>query len=210
MALISIPLLMLVVELLDNESLEKLSFVSNLVGVFSSITTLVIALFIFNRFQIDNFILEKQFNTINELLVEANQLYFSAEKENGHLLSIKFSQSDWHNDDYGDQVLIFGKSYREGMKKVFSLGNSVFMPKCVAKTIRNIDYDMYSSVDNKGDYNSFFRLSVCGCLVEDDKFMLANGEKNTIKDFSLNLEEIINKSKAWIKNNSDSSFDLNI
>ncbi len=191
---------------------EKLSVVANLVTLVSSLATLIIALLLFQRFKIDNFILEQQFTVVNELFLEIKKISFLGQSLGGleHFIQLHFSEPSWHMDqEYSSKFIAVDVSFFKELANIEKLKNNVFMPKNISNVLKKITPSILTPIE-KSEEHLFFKLWVRGDTNGEAEAMLLNDKKITLRDFSLLLEEIINTSKAWISENSDSKYNLNI
>ncbi len=195
-----------------NETFDQtLNVSATLIAALFSVLTFIIAILLFNKYGIDNALMEKRTNTVFRLLEKINGLVYSIENEK-YFFTVNLGNSERKNiESYYNCKLSFSSDYYNDLEKIFEIANSPFTPKSIAKKMDAILPPVISfdiSEDKKIDYAKVYLF---GQRKEDNQFGRLNMTDTTLYDFIVAYSDIKDAIIYWIKNNTSiNTLDLNI
>jgi hypothetical protein len=197
--------------ILNNEINTKIGIGINLISGISSIATLIIALVLFNKFGIENSLLDKQTNEVFELLEELNKPLIIMQGKSAFLKINPAKPYDKHYERFYGYNLIFSSNYMAGLKIISNYGNKIFVPKPIADKIKALDIYMLTSLrkDNVINENEFL-VTIKNNEYEDESSGKPNGKEMNFMEFTTLWNELLEEIKNWIKVNSSREAELNL
>jgi len=208
-----------------SDDVEKILSIASSI---SSLITLLIALVLFNKFGVEQDILQKNLKAVSDIFEVLAKTRISIHTNDGsiHFLTIlrdlredRFSTPELVR--YGDKIIAGDISTMTGVDELANLGESIFIPKQIAKSIRNIAVSsLIPSDDIENNPDKYVIIQYAGVKntvldIDSDKEIesprkgLVNGKEITLKEYLKNFEDVYRACQKWLKKNSSIDLDLN-
>ena len=193
---------------------QILNLSATIISAISSILTLLIALLLFNKFGVDQPLIEKSSAKVFELLEKIKETNFSISSEKTAYFRVQmsdpFKYSKWIEKYYSEK-LVFSEYYINDLVPLFEISNNPFIPPAISQKMDNLQFWMmaYDVGDSKLD--DFSKVQVVGGeKIQNVKFGRFNGEDLSVFEFLKILNEIAIEIKDWIQKNSNGQIKLNL
>ena len=188
----------------------------NIISGISTLITLVIALILFNKFGIEKSILDKNTETVFDLLQTISKTRIILEgKESWHQIYLSDLQLSEQTKEYikntGNKKLIFSSEYFDEIPRIIDLVKNVFTPKEIAKKAMELNIEILQYVPQE-EYQNYFKVSFTGNKRNSGKttFGLANQKQITFDEYVNMWQSVIDGITKWLSENSSIVPNLNI
>lgn len=190
---------------------QTLSISSSLISAFFSILAFLLAFLLFNKFGIDNSLLEKRTDVVFRLLNQINGLVYSIENER-YFFTLSLGSSERKNiEEYYGVKVSFSNEYFNDIEKLFEIVNSPFTPKSIVAKMEPLRNQILSFDVSDVDKINYAKVYAYGHRNENDQFGRMNHTDMTLYDFIVSYTEIKETIVTWIKENTTiKTLDLNI
>ncbi|MEO6540068.1 MAG: hypothetical protein ABIN74_03710 [Ferruginibacter sp.] len=191
-------------------SVLSLSF--TILGTIATIATLIIALFLYDKFGINAKFKEKQADTVLELATALKKTQLSASTKGiNYLLHVK--QATHSNLDIipsykadRNKTLLFSTNYEKLLSPILEFYYSYWLPKEIKEKMKFLDIMALVTVDDSSD-EQYVKLIINN---EKDAFWAQSFPKLSFEMFSINFHNLLKEVNAWLKIHSSIPVDLNI
>lgn len=207
---------------LSDTSMAKLNASVGLIGGISTVITLLIALYLFNRFGLENEVLGKKANVVFLLMSELKKLRFLLTMKNGGM--IQYFPSVYHTrqqrellEGWMNYELLFTTRYFGEMQKFIDLMNDVFMPLEIREKLLPMCEIFVITTEPMTDKHlgigmspMVFKVGVSGSennrineeRLRNEPCGLLNKKVITFREFTNQWEAAIEATKSWLKQHS--------
>lgn len=194
----------------------------------SSLVTLFIALFLFNKFGVEKNILEKNLDMVIELLQVLSKTNIIIKVGSSiQFVSLLRDLRDSKrfpelSSEYGNIIVIGDISVVSGLKEMSALGENPFMPNQIAKTIQDLPNYLTNLTDEINDNRSQYAVLSfpdgstrvidvkTGEHIHSKRLGLLNGKEMKLKEYIKLFEDIYAACQSWLRSNSSITPDLNL
>lgn len=208
--------------IVPNERGGDINASASLISAYASFLTLLIALFLLNKFGIEANVLEKQANTVLELIDRIKKLELLMRSVNqSSFLIFKprwlFSEVGKF-EDYKNCQLLFSETYFNALQEVESQMEAIFMPSSIVKAYKPLEIHSLSTKDFTVTDNFLFVgghrqignvFDVCGTS-KKEFFGLLNGQEISLKDYSQLWRALLHACRNWLDEHSSLRIDINL
>lgn len=216
------------------DSSNKVKETLSTANSFSSLVTLLIALVLFNKYGIENNLLERKLKIISDIFDHLSKVNFTLhikgpKGEEYHFISVLSDLRRNHFrelDMYGHFLVLADISSISAMSELRALGENIFLPADIAKAIEKIPGRSLSHTKvwkeqfKRQGLNNYVTLTFPGTnkeiydpnlgkMVISTEIGLLDGRDINLSEYLLHYEEIYNTCQKWLKENSSISLDLN-
>jgi hypothetical protein len=191
---------------------STLSLSFTVLGTIASFATLLVAILLFDRFGISSKIKENQVDKVLQLVdtLKATRITIAA---NQYEYFIHISQSaiirrkDVPNYKQDKQkTLLFPLNYYELIKEISSISKSKWMPQEIKQRMAFLEIVFISKTENASD-EKYLRLDI---NKRADGNWCESIPKIHFEMFDINLQNLLEELKKWIKSHSNIAIDLEL
>jgi hypothetical protein len=201
---------------------ESLAVASSL----SSLLTLLIALELFNKFGIEQEILQKNLEFVSKVFGLLAKIEISANVD-GSFHFIRLSRDlreglvQRFNNKYGEMIVAGDISVMSGLRELLDIGESIYMPREIASCIRKFNFssinyaedivkskDKYIFLQFIGASKKVFSMEL-NKYIDDNRVGLLDDKEMKLKDYLQTFDDLYKSCNKWLKNNSSINLDLN-
>lgn len=205
---------------LGEQALSVVDSVSALIGAFCGIITLLIAILLFNRYGIDQSVVDKNLKVVLDIVDELKKktvLVFSDTNSGSYFIQLNFWDSSLIELDRGimrrnlDDTVYFRLSYAYGFNRLYDLSQDPFVPKEIASAIKNIQLVMLSEVKKEDRAKRHAVISVRDetPIEHADVVGKFNDKDQTLREYIQNYLKVKESIKIWLVNHNVSPDSLN-
>lgn len=224
--LLIILLILSIVIPLYSPNLEKVIIAStSLISAVASTLTFLLALLLFNKYGIESKFVDKQAESILELLalLKEQNLLILGENRITQLFLGMINTIDY--EDAGKTNLVFSISYFSDLENIWKKGNSLYIPKSIRNALKCVTVSHLTQDELYLDKSKYSRVTIPSHKkwntnsddYEDNsngesyaKWGLLNGKEITLLEFQRNWGNVITMCTKWLENNSSISIDINL
>ena len=194
-----------------NESVNEIfTVISTLISSFASLFTFAFALILYNKFGIEQTILENNTSTVFKLVEKLKETRFFASGDK-FMLQIKMSDPHlYHFEKYYKNELIFSIEYYNGIEEILNISNNPYLPKSIAEKLNKLHFYSLSMDVKDKEIEKYTKISVVGHPDNEGKWGRFNGKNMNLFEFLNILQDVSIETKKWLKNNSSINIDLNL
>lgn len=179
---------------------------TQIISALSSIITLLIAFLLYSKYGVEKSLINKQTETVFQLLKELKKTRFVIHRNGGFLQLFLDMIGQNHFNEYRDKSLIFDMSYTNNLSNIRDITENIFLPVEIMDTIRPL---IVLSITGETDKERFMIVKVSGGEKEEDFSGKLNNKDITLGEFMDQWILVINKTKKWLREYSDIKIDLN-
>ena len=193
-----------------------------LISTISSVVTIIIAFLLFDRFGVSKKTLDKNVETVFELLevIKSKIIYAEYEFDTGtyhSAISISDNLGEFKNNKImlEKDILFNYEDINNGLSEINQFATNIWLPIQIKDKINKISLLSATSVkDNFLSKNKCFRVSF-NLYPEARKekeiiWYMTNDKETTFNEFLTNLEDLVAEIKTWLNNHSNFDLELNI
>jgi hypothetical protein len=190
---------------------QTINISAALIAAIFSVLTFIVAIILFNKYGIDNALLEKQTEVVFKLLEKINGLTYSIENEK-FFFTFNLGSAERKNvEEFYDRKLSFSTDYYNDLEKIFEIANSPFTPKSIIQKMEAIQPPVISFDISDKEKRNYAKVYLFGHKNDKAEFGRLNTTDITLYDFIVSYSEIKDSIVAWIKQNTTiNTSDLNI
>jgi len=190
---------------------QTINISAALIAAIFSVLTFIVAIILFNKYGIDNALLEKRTEVVFQLLERINGLTYSIENEK-FFFTFNLGSAERKNVvEFYDRKLSFSTDYYNDLEKIFDIGNSPFTPKSIIQKMEAIQPPVISFDISDEEKPNYAKVYLFGHKNDKAEFGRLNTTDITLYDFIVSYSEIKDSIVAWIKQNTTiNTSDLNI
>jgi len=165
-----IVLLAVVPFIVNQQTLTQISLSSSIISSLSSLVTLVIALLLFNRFGIENKLLEKNLETTERLLSELGKIRIIF-KSNNILIQFFPLRKEFYRQHkeikaYMNMKIIFSMDSLRNLGGISEFAYDPFLPKSIATALKSFEFMYGKVVSNTKNKSDFLQTDIYSSNVE--------------------------------------------
>jgi hypothetical protein len=194
--------------LFEKDTNENISTGINLITGFSSLLTLLIALFLFNKFGIDTTLLDKRTKEVFGLLENLSNSYILIRGTNEFFRFIPIKPYADYYESYYNRKLLFSTRYVDGLPHIWKYCDNIFLPKEIAEKLKELR--VYGIVIREEIDDTFLKVTIPSNAGDPDKFGIANNVEISFLEFIRKWIDLVDEIKKWIEKNSSLKSELNI
>jgi len=190
---------------------QTLTVSATLIAALFSVLTFIIAILLFNKYGIDNALMEKRTDVVFRLLDKINGLVYSIENEK-YFFTLNLGSSEKKNvEEFYGNKLSFSTDYYNDLEKIFEIANSPFTPKSIIQKMDSIQPPVISFDIPDNEKDNYAKVYLFGHRNESNQFGRLNTTDITLYDFIVSYSDIKEAIVDWIKKNTSiNTADLNI
>ena len=190
---------------------QTINISAALIAAIFSVLTFIVAIILFNKYGIDNALLEKQTEVVFQLLEKINGLTYSIENEK-FFFTFNLGSTERKNvEEFYNRKLSFSTAYYNDLEKIFDIGNSPFTPKSIIQKMEAIRHPTLSFDIADEEKSNYAKVYLFEHKNDNAQFGRLNTTDITLYDFILSYNVINDAIVAWIKQNTTiNTSDLNI
>jgi hypothetical protein len=190
---------------------QTINISAALIAAIFSVLTFIVAIILFNKYGIDNALLEKRTEIGFQLLERINGLTYSIENEK-FFFTLNLGSAERKNvEEFYDRKLSFSIDYYNDLEKIFDIANSPFTPKSIIQKMEAIQPPVISFDISDEEKSNYAKVYLVGHRNENAQFGRLNTTDVTLYNFIVSYSEIKDAIVAWIKQNTTiNTSDLNI
>ena len=187
---------------------------TSLLSSLCSLTTLIIAILLYNKYVIDDIIIEKELDVVLKLKEEFKKLSFNVRIFDGDKSAIVIIRlrNDIKYEKYEKwyfQPLAFSQEYQNLIEPIISLcENSSMMPSKIVEACNKINFIVWVGVDNKDHKYGMVDPFPPRAIITDETYGLLNGKEMTFLEFLELFDNIKKEINQWFKDNLSSERDM--
>lgn len=190
---------------------QTINISAALIAAIFSVLTFIVAIILFNKYGIDNALLEKRTEVVFQLWERINGLTYSIENEEFFFIFNLGSAERKNVEEFYDRKLSFSTAYYKDLEKIFDIGNSPFTPKSIIQKLEAIQPPAISFDISDEEKSNYAKVYLFGHKNDNAKFGRLNKADVTLYEFIVSYSEIKEAIVAWIKQNTTiNTSDLNI
>lgn len=198
----------------ESETLNQTINISAvIISSLASIITLLIALFLFNKFGIESPLITKSSANVFSLLEKlketniifsSDNLYFQVQMSN----PFKYNQ---YIESYYSEKVIFPQYYLDDLVKLFEISDNPFTPQLISEKVDRLRFQVLSFDVDTNKVNDYLKIRVVGGQrISNEMLGRFNGEDFTVLEFLTLLDDIATEIKSWLQKNSSVPVNLNL
>lgn len=192
-------------------SILLLSFTA--VGTVATIATLVIAIFLYDRFGLEGKFMEKQTEKVLELvdLIKGKTITVKVKNFN-YLVRPSRKQLDalnkftFYQRDCKKIILVSPDDYELALRKINAVRRSYWLPKKIKEKMIFLEIVGFATIENPQE-EKYVRFDFHETIIEN--WMLAIPE-TTFEYFNNNLYDLVFEIENWLSNHSEIPIDLKL
>ena len=198
-----------------NDSLLTVISVSfTAVGTVATLITLLIAIFLYERFGLESRFINNQTDKVLELVDLLKGKYLMCETNNGKYLlgtnrgkikSIK-ELSKFNDYDKTKLILISDDDYKKAWSKILMVKRNYWLPQKIKKKLSFLELIAVNEIENPLD-EKYVRLDFG---IETDKTWLVTIPEMTFEEFINHLDNLVKYIEKWLKQHSDIIIDFKL
>ncbi len=189
---------------------QTLNIIVTIISTCASLLTLIIAILLFNKFGIETPLLEKNTSIVFEFIEELKKIRLFVNGKNYGLMLQLHNSSHTSFEEYYGERLIFSIEYLEGLKKIFKISESPFMPKTIHLKVDQLKFYILTMDIKDEDLDKYATVRVQGQSLIDVKFGRFNRKDMTLLEFLNIIDDIKTEIVNWINKHSNYPVDLNL
>lgn len=190
---------------------QTINISAALIAAIFSVLTFIVAIILFNKYGIDNSLLEKRTEVVFKLLEKINGLTYSIENEKFSFTFNLGSTERKNVEEFYGRKLSFSTDYYKDLEEIFEIGNSPFTPKSIIQKMEAIRPPVISFDIPDKEKSNYAKVYLFGHKNDTADFGRLNRSDITLYDFIVSYSEIKDSIVAWIKQNTTiNTSDLNI
>lgn len=176
----------------------------------ATLITLIIALLLYNKYGIEETVLQKRTEAVIALLSELKKTRFVFESpdSNYYMIRIKWIEKNYFEEKYSEE-LVFSSNYYIGMEKLTALVDDLFLPKTIVEKYSNLQFIVMTNLKPE-ELKKYTKVDIAGYKNPDNiKYGFLNDKKMTLIDFITYITDLKSEAENWLKENSNKDVDLN-
>jgi hypothetical protein len=207
---------------LQTDPKDAINMSGYLISTISSVVTIIIAFLLFDRFGVSKKTLDKNVETVFELLevIKSKRIFAEYESDAGIFHSV-ISISD-NLDRFKKNKIMLEKdilfNYEDinyGLSEINQFATNIWLPVQIKDKINKISLLSATSVKDNFIFKNkcvmvYFNLYPEARKEKDVKWFMTNDKETTFNEFLTNLEDLVTEIKTWLKNHSNYDLELNI
>jgi len=203
---------------------KALTLGANLLIACAALSTFIIALLFYDKFGIGKKILDKQTETVIELLEKCKNIHFIVENTidtqkgvteiliiRGFSKDLSYFKSKIRNEKF---VFFNFNNYNNEMNQVLSFSKNIWLPPEIKGVLSFLDLYSLNGIDLSSSIykDNYIFININGRTPKEEKFNIGKKNDNEIKylDFIENIEKSVLSIEKWINQHSNIKFQLNI
>jgi hypothetical protein len=184
----------------------------------ASFLTLLIAVLLFNRFGIEQTLLDKQTAAVFALVDAIVGLDFQAKKNNASMffrVRKDITEKVFFKRDIGFDILntkmLFNVERLQDLDKVEKAVQNPFMPKDIVKAFKPLEIHILMGLDKGGDPRDYVLIGIgFNSTMEVKKCMLVSDGTMTFGEYLERWEQFVGSIETWLRENSSVKIELNM
>jgi esterase/lipase len=202
---------------------EAINISGYLISTIASTVTIIIALVLFDRFGVSKKTLDKNIETVFNLLevIKSKTIYAEYESDSGiqyfAAISIHDNLEEFKKNKImlEKDILFNYEDINKGLSEIHQFKASVWLPVQIRKKIEKISFiSVYSVNDSFLQKNNcvkiYFHLYPEARKEKEVRWYKTNQKETTFNEFLSNLEDLVAEIKSWLNKHSNSDLELNI
>lgn len=188
------------------------SSVLTAIGTVATFITLIIAFCFYEKFGLESKFIEKQTDTVLELInLLKGKTIFAHSVYGTYFLypsceRIKdLPEFDLYDKDKKKYILISNEDYQKAWEKVFGIKRNYFLPKEIQKKFKFIEFPLSIEIEDSNDKEKYIRISF---VKNQDEKWTQPLPKMTFENFNLGIFELVKSIEDWLKLHSDFEIDF--
>lgn len=205
---------------LGESALNVVDSVSALIGAFSGIITLLIAILLYNKYGIDQSITDKNLKVVLNIVDELKKttvIVISDTKCGSYFIKLNFWNTGLFELDrdimrrYLDDTVYFNLSYAHGFEHLYDLSQDPFAPKEIATAIKGIQLMMLSEVkkENRAERHAVISVRTAPPVEHEEIVGKFNNKDLTLREYIQKYQNVKDSIKTWLVNHNVSPESLN-
>ena len=194
------------------------------VSAFCSIATLIIAFLLYDKFGIAKTIIDKKVNVVLELLehFKGGRILAKYTRNEGEkiITSVRVIRPKKDMSSYlekgtnGLLIAVNSNDYYNGMDKVSTLKNNIWMPKEIAVKLEPLQfYSFYKDEKIQNNIEKYIRLQLgVGSLTDknqDENWMRPGNTEISFEVYLQNIESVFKAIENWLEKHTNMSIEIN-
>lgn len=193
-----------------------------LIRTIFSVVTMIIAFLLFDRFGVSKQALNKNVETVFELLevIKSKTIYAEYESDAGVFhaaisISDDLDKFKNHKIMLEKDILFNYEDINYGLSEINQFATNIWLPVKIKDKIKKISLLSASSVKDNFDSKNkcvkvYFNLYPEARKEKDVKWYMTNEKETTFNEFLTNLKDLVREIKTWLNKHSNYDLDLNI
>lgn len=187
---------------------EGIVTAATILGAFTSIITLVIALILYKKFGIDETVFSKRTETVFHLLRILQNKMLIIKSQEGKLILPLSNLNRGRFDGFKNVNLLFSEEYFDFMSEIFNMSGDYYLPKTIADMIKAREPSVFV-YPNDIVVEEYGRVGF-NAIGDDVKWGLIDGKSISLKEFVFQWVELLEFIRKWIKDHTDDPHNINI
>ncbi len=199
----------------EGQALQKIDSLANIISSLAALTTLFLALLLYNKFGIENKLLNKNLQTVTEFLKEVSNIRLLFDSDN-QLIPFTPSQKDFYRKEKSldqDNTVVFQKEYLTMLAPVLSYINNPFFPKSIARTLKELEIQHVRSVSKEIlERKNTLKLIVVykPPKTRKDLYLSLSEEPMTYQSYINKWESVMIQTQKWLRKHSSYRREINL
>ncbi len=205
-----------------NDSKDAVNMSDYLIRTIFSVVTMIIAFLLFDRFGVSKQALNKNVETVFELLevIKSKTIYAEYESDAGVFhaaisISDDLDKFKNHKIMLEKDILFNYEDINYGLSEINQFATNIWLPVKIKDKIKKISLLSASSVKDNFDSKNkcvkvYFNLYPEARKEKDVKWYMTNEKETTFNEFLTNLKDLVREIKTWLNKHSNYDLDLNI
>lgn len=192
---------------------QSINVSSTIIGAAASVMTFILALLLFNKFGVENTIVEKRNSVVFSLLERLNSLTLYIENANGSSMPLRFDNKSktYLEPFYGVTLIFSSTSYLRELERIFEIADSPYTPKSIGEKVEFLRFRSLTHVSTSEEMSKYAKIYVKSQRNEHDTFGKLNSRDYTLFEFVNLYYDLKDTIIDWIKRNSSMDIsDLNV
>ena len=188
------------------------SSVLSAIGTVATFITLIIAFYLYEKFGLESKFIEKQTDTVLELinLLKGKTIYAHSIHGTYFLYPscerIKdLPEFNLYKEDKKKKILISTNDYQKAWEKIFEIKRNYWLPKEIQEKFKFIEFPLSVEVEDSSDKNKYIRISFGEN--QDEKWTLPMPDL-TFEEFNSGMFKLVKSIEDWLKSHSDFEIDF--
>lgn len=195
-----------------NDFEKAISVSGSLLQVLFSLGTLILAVWIYDKYDSNKKITQERIDLLVRLIVELKlQRFFCSYKlKGGGGGGLNFFPGDnmlkyiENEDDLLTCKVCFGTSYGTTFREVYTIKNHPLLPSKIVKRMEFLEMSGGKGIDNKSSFAKIlYNTKDINDKLNDEHWFFSNNNDCTVKQYIIKYHLLFNEIDKWFKENSN-------